>query len=597
MHEPQGEHQQQGAAGVVAQLALAIVGGGRQCVRHPDSPELSARCRIRDILRRRLLPLGEICRDRRWLTLAGGEGDLPGVAFGGWCHEGEALSSDNPTAWNRIFPFACLLCAVPVLIADYPPMVDVPQHAAQISAMRGMLDGSWPYAELFKLELFNPYWLGYGAVLALSYPLGIVWASKLIIAMSMCGLPWAAARFSAGMGVDPRWNWAYLVLPFGFAYEWGFLNFVVAAPLGFLFLCAIVDARYRVTAASVVRIVVWAHLLLFAHILIAAFFCAVAILLLADPWRGFRKWLASCLPVLAVLPVTLTWVYLTMSESSLASDPFYWRMGLERITGLLPLLVSGSTLLAGTLVGLLFLGLPFLVGAKPRTTVIAWLPFAFYAAWMLLFPDYIGGNHFSYQRFGIFGLPFYFMGFHPSQDLSRHYLKLLYGSLPLVAGVAIMGQTNSSMLFNVEARDYQLAVSHAAPQKRMLSLPLAPFGRSSRAPVYLHMSGWYQAESAGLAEFSFARFYPTPLSFQNAGMSAIDVGFDVYPQRFDWDRHQGDRYDYFLVRSRESPDDWMAQVSDCAVRPVAREGSWWLYERGAGTGCRPHSQARSLKIE
>jgi hypothetical protein len=72
--------------------------------------------------------------------------------------------------------------------------------------------------------------------MALSVPFGIVMAVKLIVAGSLSLFVWAAARFCIRMGVPSVWIWMLLVLPYGVAFQWGFLYFIVAAPLGFLFL-------------------------------------------------------------------------------------------------------------------------------------------------------------------------------------------------------------------------------------------------------------------------------------------------------------------------------------------------------------------------
>src|SRR5690606_41704732 len=69
----------------------------------------------------------------------------------------------------------------PVLASTYPPMVDMPQHAAQIESVRGYLQGRWAFAELFELKLCTPYWLGYGVAYLLSGAVGIVWGTKLTV--------------------------------------------------------------------------------------------------------------------------------------------------------------------------------------------------------------------------------------------------------------------------------------------------------------------------------------------------------------------------------------------------------------------------------
>src|SRR5690606_2855310 len=200
------------------------------------------------------------------------------------------------------------------LISHYPPMVDMPQHAAQVSAVRGILSGNWAYAGLFELNWFTPYWLGYGLVLALAEMVGIVWAFKLVLVAAVCAFPWAAGRFCRRMGCPPAWNWLLLLLPFGFAYQWGFFNFIVAAPFGFLFLHALLDIRGRNGWGSYAKVALWLHFLFFAHVLTTAFFCMLAALLLASPWGGLREWIRRCLPLLTILPVAGLWLFTSLRD-------------------------------------------------------------------------------------------------------------------------------------------------------------------------------------------------------------------------------------------------------------------------------------------
>lgn len=137
---------------------------------------------------------------------------------------------------NILFALACLLCGLPVMLSTYPPMVDVPQHAAQIMSLKAILfGGGWVFSDLFEIKPFTPYWLGYGVAMALSVPFGLVMGVKLLVAGSLSLFVWAAARFCIRMDVPTAWIWMLLVLPYGIAYHWGFLNFIVAAPLVFCF--------------------------------------------------------------------------------------------------------------------------------------------------------------------------------------------------------------------------------------------------------------------------------------------------------------------------------------------------------------------------
>src|SRR5262245_37595943 len=213
-------------------------------------------------------------------------------------------------------------------------MLDLPQHAANIGAIKRMLAGGWEYAGLFEITYLNPYWLGYAATLLLSIPLGIVLASKLVVATAAVAFPLSAGLFLRRMRVDPVLYWLLLPLPFGFAYEWGFLNFLVAAPFGFLFLNSVLAGQQEKRRFAWLHIVLWVHLLFFAHILTAAFFCAIAVVLLSQPWDGLAGWIRRAAPVFSVFPVVVAYVVFSMAGVDIVSDPAFWGLGLHRLVAL-----------------------------------------------------------------------------------------------------------------------------------------------------------------------------------------------------------------------------------------------------------------------
>ena len=489
------------------------------------------------------------------------------------------LKTNKNTNMELSYSLLCLLCAIPILMAAYPPMVDVPQHAAQISAIKGMLGEGWRYEDMFELNIFTPYLLGYGLVLSLSYLVGIVLAIKIVIASAACFFAWSAGNFCKEMHVVPTWCWLFLILPFGFAYDWGFLNFIVAAPFGFIFLSHIQKNKYNVSYSSWIKIAIWLHFLFFSHILIAAFFCLIAALIIATPWDGLSNWIKRCLPLFTILPAALAWLINGIINSPSISDPVIWMIGLHRLTDFLPSLVSVPASLAGQLVGLFALSIPFLWGAKIKRSPLAWTPFLLYVAWMMFFPHYIAGNFYTYQRFGIFGLPLYFLCFEykpgGTEKASNHRI-LEIGIATIVVGM-LSWHSIRAVAFNDETRGYKEVIGRTEPEKRMLMLAFDPSSSVSNAPTLLHFGGWYQAESHGLTEFNFARFYVSPLQYKKDADSGITKGFEWYPGTFNWERDRGDLYDYILARTPEDASGWIAEKSTGKMHLIARSGAWQLY--------------------
>ena len=134
------------------------------------------------------------------------------------------------------FYVCCVLSAAPLLFAHYPPMVDLPQHAAQIATLNNLSRPDFAYKGLFTLEWARPYLGGYLVIWALSQVVSVLTAVKISIALTVITIPMTAARLRAHFNADPRWDWLLLTIGYGFAFQWGLVNFFVGAPIVLLFL-------------------------------------------------------------------------------------------------------------------------------------------------------------------------------------------------------------------------------------------------------------------------------------------------------------------------------------------------------------------------
>ena len=488
----------------------------------------------------------------------------------------------------RWFVLACLLCSVPVLWFEYPPMLDLPQHAANIEAIKRVLGGGWEYAGLFEITYLNPYWLGYAAVLLLSIPLGIVLACKLVVATAAVAFPLSAGLFLRRMRVDPVLYWLLLPLPFGFAYEWGFLNFLVAAPLGFLFLNSVLAGQQEKRRLAWLHIVLWVHVLFFAHILTAGFFCAIAVVLLAQPWDGLAGWIRRTAPVFSVFPVLVAYVVFSMVGVDIVSDPAFWNLGLHRLVALPDAFTSAPSSITALALSGVLLAAPLLAGYRLRREPAFYFPVALYLLVMLVGPQYIFGNAYNYQRFGFFGFPLYLLCFNYLQPDGRalSHRALLRGSLMSVAVLLLAWQVLRGSTFEREYDGFDEVISAAAPGKRMLIFAVDRYSVISDTPLYLHFASWYQAKTGGPVDFSFASMY-TIIQYKDRPVYPVREPFAWNPLSFDWNAHRAESYDYFIFRSFGDPTAWMMERSACRVSLTSHAGAWWLFHRESdhAVGC------------
>ena len=113
--------------------------------------------------------------------------------------------------------------------------------------------------------------------------------------------------------------------------------------------------------------------------------------------------------------------------------------------------------------------------------------------------------------------------------------------LPL--GVA----TAEAIRFKRESADFEFILDRLAPQKRALYLALDNYSPADRHQnIYLHYGSWYQADKKGFVDFNFAWFPPQIMRFTSEKVTDIRPSFEFQPNTFDWNSHNGQRYDYFI---------------------------------------------------
>lgn len=486
------------------------------------------------------------------------------------------MHTDNKNL-NIIFITACLFATLPVLIPTYPPMVDAPQHVAQIASFTSILSGTNPFSELFDIQWFTPYLLGYSVVFTLSTVLGYVWAFKLTTAVAIFLFPIFADKFLRSQKITSPLRWLLIPLPYGFAYEWGFFNFLIAMPLGFLFLSYIPTERSTYTRKDYFKIAFWVHLLFAAHILVLLVFASIAAFLLYT--KNLKSWLHRLLPYFTVVPAISIWFTLKIlngNGTDATSGP--WGLGLHRLTDFLPTLFSLPNLTTSQYIAAILCCTPFFLGMKLEISVRKIAPFLLYSIIMLFGPNYLFGTFFVYNRFGFIGLPLYFHMFiwreAPPHEKAATYTSPL---LILFSVLLIAYHTGKAFTYEKESAGFREILNYMQPDKRVLSLA---FNRNSAlydAPVYLHYPVWYQASKGGLVDFNFAYFFPQVVRFKPENIPPANDGFVWYPHTFEWNRLKASQYDYFLIKyNADISNEIFPENSVFLIRNI---GDWYLYER------------------
>lgn len=494
---------------------------------------------------------------------------------------------DFSTAQNRemlLLAAASLLATIPVWLASYPPMVDLPQHAAQIALLHNLQDRGFRFASLFRVNWFTPSLLGYMAVYVLAPLFGIVAACKLVIAAALVGLPATTALLIRETGGDGYW--ALLTIPamYGFSYTWGFFNFVVAVPIGLLFLIFVMRHMREPGWRSFVYLGVFSALLFFGHAVACVFFGAIVCAYALVETRSLRKAVLALLPTATMVPLMLVW-YLRARSDPGTQKPVVWDLGWMRsvdphalggrLTGFFPRLLGLRPSAFCLIAGACWFVLPLLAGARPSKRVAVWIPLAVCVLALLFAPTTAFSGWAISHKLTVFALPFFLLTLQRSD-----HERLAWRAATIFLLIAWIILTSTKVIrYDAETKGFEQILARMEPNERVLSLMFLKDSEVSPAPVFLHFPAWYSAEKKGVVDMSFAVFPIEPVRYRASVPPPDPIVSEWHPQTFRWHEWRGGQYRYFVVHAPVDLGYRLFAWAPCPVRLVTRSDNWWLYEK------------------
>lgn len=493
------------------------------------------------------------------------------------------------TEWRLLFLLSVAWGASIFWLAPHPPMIDLPQHAAQVSLLRDMLLGQSPWSDLFRINVFTPYVIGYGLALPLSLALPPAAALKLLLSLAYIAFVFMCVTLRRHFRSDARLDWLFLPGFFGFAYKWGFLTFLVAAPIGLWFILLSDRYAHRRTPGRAAGVIAVGLLLLASHGLVFLFAWCVGGALVAARTRSLRLLSIAAAPY-AILALACAGYFLVSREvsagmqSGLQSGIAFgsgWLRLPEALLYAVAVNAQGASLLLLAAVVIAMALVPWLLGLR-----IDWrnksslLPFAAVACVLAFVPNFAFSTGFLYQRFALFLAPAYAWMFTRAPVKPRPGAGLALPILLIACWSTLGLNTVRAWRFGQETADVDAIMATLEPRHRALALV---FDRDSEADnnkrIYLHYPSWYQAEKQGLVDFNFAWFPPQVVRYRPEHLPAVAPGFEWWPEGFDWKKNRGGDYRYFFVRHAGAVPQNLFRGADCPPVSLLRRGSWTIYER------------------
>ena len=504
-------------------------------------------------------------------------------------------------AYVLVFPFTQAL---------YPPLTDLPFHAAQASILRHYFDPSYRFAEQFTVHpLEAPYVSMYAIGALAAFVVPITTAAKVMSVCMLALVPAGLAVLLAGMKKSPLWAVLGLGLAWCTATQWGFLSYMgatgllaMSTGLALLFVDRPTKGRSVLLALSMVA-VFFTHVYRFPFAVAAVLLAAAAVYpstgrfaALARPLSPglllFVLWLAtkprSLSPPLGKLGVHFERVgYIVehlfgayLPQEELPPTPEGHR---ERALALFMLALAVLTVVVARVLAARE-GAPQRDDAwwRRRTTAFALCYAGGLFVLYLTLPLAIGQWFFVYPR-EIVGVALFLLAAVPELP-ARPVSRSVVVALAALAVTPMAGFVSARFReFDDATSDFREMVSVTPRAPRLLYLIYDLRGSKKRASPFLHLPAWIQAEKGGALAFHFAQWGFYPVRYRPASPAVpppFEEGFEWSPQNFDVFEH-GPWFDTFLVRHAQDPH--LLFDRDQSIHQVAHIGTWWLYRRPSPT--------------
>jgi hypothetical protein len=513
-----------------------------------------------------------------------------------------------------LFTFTLIWGVTLFWIAPHPPLTDLPQHAAQVTLLKDILLGQSQWATLFDINFFTPYLASYALAAALSLCMPVVMAFKILLSLGYLAFVLICVKLRQHFEADSRLDWLFILPFFGFAYQWGFISFILSAPIGLWFILLASHHAKNQTNWSGIKLFSAGFLLLESHGLMFLFAMGIGGLFLIIHGKSIKSFIASMLPYL-VLAMVFTIIFfinlhlnskLGLTEYTLkpdSQDSWWWELILKIPNELLSRLNQG---LLYTLVQnkegfipvihlpviVILLAAPWLLGLRiGLKNISATIIFVATLCVFLFIPDYIFGTAYVYQRFSLFLIPGYAflftqnMGNTVAGNKTTLIEKTVMTLLPLACWVMLTFSSINAFNFHQESKALDETIARLEPNQKALALIFDYYSdASNHTNAYSNYVSWYQAEKHGLVDFNFAYFAPMVVRYKPEHLSSIPD--ELNPYDFDWVKHRGNDYHYFFVRSpapNEIQVDVFKQIdlfkrAPCKPKIIASERRWTVYE-------------------
>lgn len=479
-----------------------------------------------------------------------------------------------PKYKDRLFILISILAVLPLWIAEYPPMVDLPQHVAMMNDYAKMLSGNEVNTGIIEMQFFTPYFAAYLPSLFLSLFFPMLIAVKMMLSMAIFLFVYSVKKIVDLVDGNEHWSYLGMAVAISNAYYWGFITFIAALPIGLLYFIYGINYAKNPTQKKAILLAVFGVGLFFCHMLVSVYFSAALFLYVILQDKNIRSNFITSLPILSFVPIFLAYIILKLlGESHGTLSTIEWEYIPVRYIRTISSQIGYDSYLTN-LIGILVLVTPFLLGGRFSRKPSRLAPFVLSLAIVLLAPNYMLGVAILWSRYTILLLPM--LLFALDFDKTNKHSQISQFIPIILVSATIYIHCSASLDFNDKQQPLITIFEKMDSNSKVQAMMYYPYNGDLKLPTYNHSISWYQYEKGGLVVPSFSSFFNQPLvynttTFANAIKEIPDMS------SFSWMKSKGGCFDYFLARNNRDEFSFTLQKYAKNVELIAQDSVWWLY--------------------
>jgi hypothetical protein len=476
-----------------------------------------------------------------------------------------------------VFALAVLTGTLLIWSFSYPALLDLPQHAGQIDSLYRLLTQTHSHAAELQINLLSPFLLVYaaGTALAFIFPISIV--LKLLITLIFWGFLWSGVRLLRHFGSPAQLGWLFIPAFFGMCWLSGFINYMAAACLLFLFIIALDRQAHSSSISRGLEITLLSLLLVITHGLMfyfSLFYAAIYILL---QYRlNLYAAIKAALPLAPAVALSLLQFLalqdssaLTLSESK--QSHFEWSFDIWR---LLFFQTSSYSIYCFLFIAALLLA-PFVFAQFKVRGRQAFIPLMALGLAAILFPNKALYIIMIVDRLSLLVMPFWALLFIPLAQ--QRPAKSLYATL-ILAGATfglLAFEAVRQQDFKTESRPLLNLYRNLPEGQRLLTLSSLPRTSGVYKNRFRHFSLWYQIEQNGWSEFNFAAFNTMVVRYRtNPPINTTQISTQ---EKLNWQTYQASKFDYILIWHEIPLSADFFSEAPCGVALAETGTNWSLF--------------------